>query len=106
MSNSSSSPSSFYHSELLRALKEQAFGIINFSMTSSSPEQASASVVLLEGRTVNVKLTIQGYSITGPGSCASSAGVHESFENLLRAISSLYRKREQEALFAKLAKIS
>ncbi|PPQ63629.1 hypothetical protein CVT24_004382 [Panaeolus cyanescens] len=104
--STNSSSSSFYHAELLRALREQAFGITSFSMTSSSPEQASASVVLLEGRSVNIKLTIQGYSVMGPCSGASGTGVHESIETLLRAISPLYQKRQHEALFAKLAKVS
>ena len=59
----SSSSSSFCQTELQRALKEQTFGIQNFSITSSSAEQASALVVLLEGQRLVVKLTAQGFSV-------------------------------------------
>ena len=58
-----SSSSSFCRTELQRALKEQAFGIQNFSITSSSAEQASALVVLLEGQRLVVQLTTEGFSV-------------------------------------------
>lgn len=58
------STSSFYHSELLRALKEQAFGIKKFTISSSSGQQAIAAVVLLDGAKLLVQLTTQGYSVS------------------------------------------
>jgi len=63
MSLASSSSSSFCRAELQRALKEQAFGIQKFSITSSSAQEASALVVLLEGQNLVVKLTSQGFSV-------------------------------------------
>lgn len=57
------SSSSFCRTELQRALKEQAFGIQNFSITSSSAQQASALVVLLEGQKLVVQLTTEGFSV-------------------------------------------
>lgn len=58
------SPSSFCAAELQKALKEQAFGIKTFTMGSSSAEQATASVVLLEGHRLALQLTTQGYSVS------------------------------------------
>ena len=58
-----SSLSSFCRTELQKALKEQAFGIQTFSITSSSAEQASALVVLLEGQRLVVQLTTEGFSV-------------------------------------------
>lgn len=55
---------SFCHSELERALKEQAFGIKKFAITSSSGQQAIATVVLLDGAKLLVQLTTQGYSVS------------------------------------------
>ena len=68
MNFSSSSPSSFCRTELQRALKEQTFGIKNFSITSCSAERASASVVLLEGQRLVVQLTTEGFSVCIKGS--------------------------------------
>ena len=57
------SSSSFCQTEFQRALKEQAFGIKSFAMVSSSPHQATASIVILEGSKLLVQLTTQGYSV-------------------------------------------
>jgi len=98
----SSSSSSFCHTELHRALKEQTFGIKSFAVSSSN-EQASASVVLLEGPKVIIQLTTQGYCIVSAG---STNGTHETIEALLQSISPLYAKKRHEVLMAKLAKLS
>ena len=74
MTVSSSPSTSFCHTELYRALKEQAFGIKSFSMLSSSLEQATASVVLLEGSKIVVELTTGGYSVRSGRSFYFSVG--------------------------------
>ena len=117
----SSPSSSFCRTELQRALKEQAFGIQTFSITSSSAEQASASVILLEGQKVVVQLTSQGYSVckTIPFTRLSHSffvftqvvnlkpiHIHETIENLLQSLSPLYIGKRQEALLAALSKLS
>jgi hypothetical protein len=53
----------FYTYELRRALSEQAFGITSASIVSSSSTDATAVIALLEGVTVCVVLTIQGYKV-------------------------------------------
>ncbi|PPQ76389.1 hypothetical protein CVT26_015378 [Gymnopilus dilepis] len=100
MTVSSSPSTSFCHTELYRALKEQAFGIKSFSMLSSSLEQATASVVLLEGSKIVVELTTGGYSIQNAG------GRYETLDDLLQTCSPLYAKKRQEALIAKLSRLS
>ena len=120
MSFSSSSTSSFCRTELQRALKEQAFGIQNFSITSCSAEQASASVVLLEGHRLVIQLTTEGFSVCRNRSFhllshsfffpqvvnSKSTKIHETVEDLLQSISPLYAKKCQEELFAALSKLS
>lgn len=120
MNFSSSSSSSFCRTELQRALKEQAFGIQNFSITSSSSQQASALVVLLEGQRLVVQLTTRGFSVCkkSPLFTASNAyffsqivnfkstKIHETIENLLQSVSPLYVKKRQEALLAALSELS
>ncbi|KAF9568798.1 hypothetical protein CPC08DRAFT_624942 [Agrocybe pediades] len=97
------SPSSFYRSELQRALKEQTFGIQSYALTSSCQEQATATIVLHEGSKVNVQLNIQGYSIVSNGTVGK---VYETIEDLLHSISPMYAKKRQEELFTKLSKLS
>ncbi|KIK06161.1 hypothetical protein K443DRAFT_285809 [Laccaria amethystina LaAM-08-1] len=94
---------SFCNAELDRALKEQGFAIHSYAITSSSPRQASASVVLLEGRRLTITLTTQGYSIDNGK--LSSRNVYETLENLLQSVSTMYNQRRQEALFAALEKL-
>jgi len=103
MTVSSSPSASFCHTELYRALKEQAFGIKSFSMLSSSLEQATASVVLLEGSKLVVELTTRGYCVLNPG---ASSIHYETLEDLLQSNSPLYAKKRQEVLIAKLSKLS
>jgi hypothetical protein len=57
------SPSSFYGDELLRALSEQSFGIKSFSTLASTELEATASMTILEGQTINIKLAMRGYSV-------------------------------------------
>lgn len=55
---------SFYHTELSRALSEQAFGLARFDVYGgSSPHEATASVTLLEGKTIRITLTARGYQV-------------------------------------------
>lgn len=68
--------SSFCSTELQRALKEQTFGIKSYSISSTSSQQATASVVLLEGSKITVLLTTQGFSVRScslhlPNLCAN-----------------------------------
>ncbi|KAF8964352.1 GSKIP domain-containing protein [Flammula alnicola] len=97
---SSSPSSSFCHTELQRALKEQAFGIKSFTVSSSSSQQAIANIVLLDGPKLAVELTTQGYSVV------STTNVYETIEDLLQSESPLYARKRQELLYAKLANLS
>ncbi|KDR82798.1 hypothetical protein GALMADRAFT_849655 [Galerina marginata CBS 339.88] len=99
----SSSSSSFCQTELHRALKEQVFGIKSFTVLSSSLEQASASVILLEGPKVIIQLTTQGYCVVSAG---ATSRIHETIEDLLQSTSPLYAKKRHEVLMAKLARLS
>lgn len=56
-------PSSFFGDELLRALTEESFGIKAFSTIATTQLQATASVTLLEGQTIHIKLETRGYSV-------------------------------------------
>ncbi|KAL0961321.1 hypothetical protein HGRIS_006279 [Hohenbuehelia grisea] len=109
---SHSQVSSFFGTELQRALREQAFGITSFELVDAGPLQAGAKVTLLEGSAVTVTLTGRGYhwdahqSQRPSVSASSSSGqVYEGIEDLLTAISPLYQQRFQETLFSKLAKL-
>ena len=118
----SAQPTSFCYTEFERALKEQAFGIKSFAMVSSSPRQATAFIVILEGSKLPVHLTTQGYSVGVlpfprffavlitlaqiSTTNSDSTRVYETIEDLLQAASPLYTKRRQEVLYAELAKFS
>ncbi|KAJ3509124.1 hypothetical protein NLJ89_g5383 [Agrocybe chaxingu] len=106
MPGSASSPTSFYAGELQRALKEQAFGIKAFTMGATSSQQATASVVLLEGHHLVIRLTTQGYTITNSSSASTGARVYETVDDLLQLSSPMYVKKRQETLMAALAKLS
>ncbi|KAJ7288185.1 hypothetical protein C8J57DRAFT_1048303 [Mycena rebaudengoi] len=92
----------FCTDELQRALEEESSvsSIGPFHLTTSSALCATASVTLLEGRTIFVTLTINGYSMGNNG-----PGIFENIEQLLCAESSLYQQRKQEALLAALEKL-
>jgi hypothetical protein len=57
------SPATFFRDELDRALREQSFGIQSYKLGGSTPRQSSASVLTLEGLTLTIILTTQGYSV-------------------------------------------
>jgi len=63
--------SSFYHTELNKALSEQAFGIARFDIQSSSSHEATASVALLEGKTIRITLNARGYQVRVAHVCMS-----------------------------------
>lgn len=54
---------SFFGQELQRALKEQGLAVQNYKILNASPLQASARVKLLEGHSINITLTQQGYNV-------------------------------------------
>ncbi|KAG1822842.1 uncharacterized protein BJ212DRAFT_1255734, partial [Suillus subaureus] len=92
---------SFYHTELSRALSEQAFGLTRFDVYGgSSPHEATASVTLLEGRTIRITLTARGYQVRI--ACLDGDQIFESIEGLLQAVSAAYEGRRREALFSRL----
>lgn len=70
---SMASPPNFCTEELQRALKEQSFGVQAYRMDTSSSMslQASASVTLLEGSTINIMLSQVGYAVSRRSPCAS-----------------------------------
>ncbi|KAF7299563.1 hypothetical protein HMN09_00961500 [Mycena chlorophos] len=93
--------SGFCGEELRNALTEEAAAIHSFQMTTAEQLRATASVTLLEGRTVSVCLTMSGYSIVD-----EDGPVFESIEQLLRSASKMYERQRQEALMAALANLS
>ncbi|KAG1872435.1 hypothetical protein DFJ58DRAFT_652178 [Suillus subalutaceus] len=95
--------SSFYHTELSRALSEQAFGLSRFDVYGgSSPHEATASVTLLEGRTIRITLTARGYQVR----ILDGDQIFESIEGLLQAVSAAYEGKRREALFSRLRSLS
>ncbi|KAG2364440.1 hypothetical protein BDR07DRAFT_1401745 [Suillus spraguei] len=91
---------SFYHTELSKALSEQAFGLARFDVYGgSSPHEATASVTLLEGRTILITLTARGYQL-------DENQIFESIEGLLQAVSTAYEGKRREALFSRLRSLS
>lgn len=106
--------STFCADELQLALAEEssASAIGSFRLTSSDRLRATASVTLLEGRTILINLTINGYSIISGDDQNDMSGrtptepTFESIEQLLRSVSRMYEQRRQEALIAALEKVS
>jgi len=86
---------SFYYTELNKALSEQAFGLGQSNVTGSTPHEATASVTLLEGRTIRITLSARGYQLDG-------GRIFESIESLLQAVSAAYEEKRREALFSRL----
>ncbi|KAJ6585125.1 hypothetical protein B0H19DRAFT_1108379 [Mycena capillaripes] len=109
--------STFCADELQHALAEEssASAIGPFRLTSTAALCATASVTLLEGRTILINLTTNGYSII-PGDGQNDIGgqtltaptgqTFESIEQLLRSVSTMYEQRRQEALIAALERVS
>lgn len=58
---------SFYERELRAALEEQRFGVEDAYMIGSTPNDAKASLTLLEGKTVEVKLSREGFRVRTDG---------------------------------------
>ncbi|TFK52452.1 hypothetical protein OE88DRAFT_1405377 [Heliocybe sulcata] len=97
---SMSPPTCFYRDELRKILSEQSFGISSFNITGHSAEDATASIRLLEDRSVTVVLTARGYQV------ASSGPMYESLESLLRSISPMYAQKYQDVLVSKLGQLA
>ncbi|KAF8229691.1 hypothetical protein L208DRAFT_1285518 [Tricholoma matsutake] len=99
-------PSSFFGDELLRALTEESFGIKAFSTIATTQLQATASVTLLEGQTIHIKLETRGYSIECIGDgCALPSNedtIFESLDEFLRSASPMYEQMRHDALVKKL----
>ncbi|KAJ7781805.1 hypothetical protein DFH07DRAFT_388308 [Mycena maculata] len=107
----------FCADELRHALAEESSvsAIGPFRLTETAPLCATASVTLLEGRTIFINLTTSGYSIVagdrqhdgGSHSMPAASGLtFESIEQLLRSVSTMYEQRRQEALIAALERVS
>ncbi|KXN88257.1 hypothetical protein AN958_07716 [Leucoagaricus sp. SymC.cos] len=97
--------SSFFGQELHRALREQGPAIHSFKIVNAGPLQAVARVKILEGHTIEVLLTQQGYKVD----CKPNEGMSstfESVEDLLHSLSPLYAQRRSEALFEALKRLS
>lgn len=58
-----SSPSTFFKTELERALSEQTFGVTSYDLKSSTAYDASASVELLEQIRIDILLTRRGFRV-------------------------------------------
>ncbi|KAJ8595238.1 hypothetical protein M405DRAFT_807526 [Rhizopogon salebrosus TDB-379] len=86
---------SFYYTELSKALAEQAYGLAKFDVSSSTSHEATASVTLLEGKTIRITLSARGYQPDG-------GQIFESIEGLLQAVSASYEEKRREALFSRL----
>ncbi|KAJ6559060.1 hypothetical protein DFH09DRAFT_1161730 [Mycena vulgaris] len=110
--------STFCADELQHALAEESStsAIGSFRLTAAAPLCATAAVTLLEGRTILINLTTNGYSIIADDR-QNDKGNHtmtapaigptfESIDQLLRSVSTMYGQRRQEALIAALERVS
>lgn len=123
LSNSSMS-SSFFGQELHRALREQGPAVHSFKIVNAGPLSGTARVKTLEGHTIEVLLTQQGYKVEHPYpfplsprfltlvakvDCKPNEGLTQAFEtieDLLHSLSPLYAQRRSEALFEALKRLS
>ncbi|KAF9811780.1 hypothetical protein IEO21_06436 [Rhodonia placenta] len=104
----------FPTAELTNALEEQCFGIVNFTIVSSTVHEAFARVALLEGNTVIISLSPRGYTAgIGPGQEPREMPTesilelsYESIEDILTVLSSRYADARRDRLFAKLQALS
>ena len=55
--------STTFSSELASALKENSFGLKDYQVIRETQSESTATVVLLEGDTVTVCLTCQGFEV-------------------------------------------
>ncbi|KAG9024034.1 hypothetical protein FS837_005530 [Tulasnella sp. UAMH 9824] len=93
--------------ELRQALQEQSFGIQTYELTSDPFEHAI--IKLLEGPSIMVKVTVQGWEVveattvvypyTAP---STSRQRYETLDNLLRSNSPEYAAKESQKLQDKL----
>ncbi|VDB94506.1 unnamed protein product [Peniophora sp. CBMAI 1063] len=99
---------SFYERELRAALEEQRFGVEDAFMLDSTPNDAKASVVLLEGKTVEVKLSKEGFRLVAQkrASFLKRKPVYETIDDLLAAVSPMYKSRLHDTLLDKLNAIA
>ncbi|KAF9808948.1 hypothetical protein IEO21_07670 [Rhodonia placenta] len=112
--NSRPSTPNFPTVELTSALGEQCFGIVDFTIVSSTVHEASARVALLEGNTVIISLSSRGYrAVLGPGLETREVPTeitlelsYESIEDILTVLSSRYGDVRRDRLFAKLEALS
>jgi len=56
-------PSATFASELASALKENSFGLKDYQVIRETQSESIATVVLLEGDTVTVSLTLRGFEV-------------------------------------------
>lgn len=127
MSSSPTTPSSFFSSELKRALSEQIFGISGYKLGTSSSYEANAKVDLLEGAQMLISLSYRGFQVSQMGAftyysalinykVTSASGppekltpinphlnsVFETIEALLERCSPEYASKRAELLYSKL----
>ena len=56
--------SPFFASELKQVLSEQSFGIMSYRLGPTSSHEAQASIDLLEGIRLDVRLNIRGFEVS------------------------------------------
>lgn len=94
--------------ELRQALQEQSFGIQSYEVISDPFEQAI--IKLLEGHSINVKVTVRGWEVVEAptvvypytASSSTSGRRYETLDNLLRSNSPEYAAKESQKLQDKL----
>ncbi|KAG8907107.1 hypothetical protein FRB99_005362 [Tulasnella sp. 403] len=92
--------------ELRRALGEQEFGIKSYTIQETPYE--CGVVELLEGRTIQVRVSERGWEVVEDRPTAIPLGLprppkcHETLDNLLRSHSPMYAEKEAERLREKL----
>ncbi|GLB38410.1 putative protein of unknown function (DUF727) [Lyophyllum shimeji] len=97
--------SSFYADELRSVLQEQSFGIESFSIITTTPSQATASVKLLEGKNISIKLSSRGFLIEPDNPALDQEATFETIEALLQSVSREYMRKRHEALVNALEKL-
>ncbi|KAK7048485.1 hypothetical protein R3P38DRAFT_2869656 [Favolaschia claudopus] len=100
-------PHSFCANELQQALAEESSvsSIASFRLTSSEPLGATASVALLEGSTIRIHLTTNGYSVILADHQRPQEQVFETIGQILSSVSSMYEQRRQEVLIEALERV-
>jgi len=102
-------PFTWYQEELQRAAQEQLFGVTavgklkeysNEELQNDVPS-AQIPITLLEGATINVKVSHAGYSILGENNNLN----YTTLDDLLQSVSPEWNERRKEELCARLDKI-